>query len=119
MEALVLFFIIIMGTIYKVTLSLNKIKNGVRQKNQYDKHRHSIYGGLLSLVNLEGLVKSSLGVCCGILFPCYSGHLRYVDEVSYRFNRKVSTFQELFSGVVDGVSKSNKLTYKSLIQKAA
>lgn len=42
---------------------------------------------------------------------------RYVDEFSYRFNRKADTFQEIFSDTIEKSSKSRRLTYKRLTER--
>jgi hypothetical protein len=40
---------------------------------------------------------------------------RYVDEFTFRFNRRTSGLQDKFSDVVALVSESTKLPYKELI----
>jgi len=41
---------------------------------------------------------------------------RYVNEFTYRFNRRTSSFQEIFSDVVDSMSQNAQLPYKKLTQ---
>ncbi len=51
----------------------------------------------------------------GIYHHMSRKHLqRYVDEFSYRFNRRADSFQEIFSDLVEHVSTSAKLPYKEL-----
>ncbi len=39
---------------------------------------------------------------------------RYVDEFVYRFNNRNADLQDLFAGAVQGISKSGKMSYKTL-----
>lgn len=43
---------------------------------------------------------------------------RYINEFAFRFNRKANSLQFVFADVVNQVSQSTQLPYKSLIQKA-
>jgi len=52
----------------------------------------------------------------GVYHQMSRKHLqRYVDEFIYRFNRRKSTLQNVFSNVVERVAESTKLPYKELI----
>jgi hypothetical protein len=42
---------------------------------------------------------------------------RYVNEFAFRFNRRASEMQSVFSDVVAKVSETAQLPYKTLIQK--
>lgn len=42
-----------------------------------------------------------------------------VDEFTFRFNRRAGAMQNIFSDVVNRVSESEQLPYKTLIQKPA
>jgi hypothetical protein len=42
---------------------------------------------------------------------------RYVNEFTYRFNRRASEMQTVFADVVERVANSTQLPYKTLIQK--
>lgn len=44
---------------------------------------------------------------------------RYVDEFAFRFNHRADEMREVFSLAVSGVSKSKRITYKTLTQKVA
>jgi ISXO2-like transposase domain len=43
---------------------------------------------------------------------------RYVNEFTFRFNRRASEMQSVFSDVVARVANSQQLPYKTLIQKS-
>jgi hypothetical protein len=45
--------------------------------------------------------------------------LVYVNEFTFRFNRKANTMQSVFSDVLNSVTDSPRLPYKTLIQKPA
>lgn len=42
---------------------------------------------------------------------------RYVNEFTYRFNRRASEMQTVFSDVLNSVTDSPTLHYKTLIEK--
>jgi len=42
---------------------------------------------------------------------------RYVNEFTYRFNRRASEMQTVFADVVERVANGTQLPYKTLIQK--
>jgi transposase-like protein len=55
----------------------------------------------------------------GIYHHMSKKHLqRYADEFAYRFNRRASEMQTVFSDLVARVAESKTLPYKTLIQKA-
>jgi hypothetical protein len=43
---------------------------------------------------------------------------RYVDEYTFRFNRRASEMHSVFSDAINRIAESKALPYKSLIQKA-
>lgn len=44
---------------------------------------------------------------------------RYVDEFTFRFNRRANKMHRVFADAVSGISRSKRLPYKILIQKPA
>jgi hypothetical protein len=42
---------------------------------------------------------------------------RYVNEFTFRFNRRTGAMQNVFSDVIDRVTETAQLPYKTLIQK--
>jgi transposase-like protein len=54
----------------------------------------------------------------GVYHQMSRKHLqKYVDEFTFRFNRRASDMQNVFSDVLDRVTDSPQLPYKTLIQK--
>jgi hypothetical protein len=43
---------------------------------------------------------------------------KYVDEFTFRFNRRAGEMQTVFSDVLNRVTDSPQLPYKTLIEKA-
>jgi len=53
----------------------------------------------------------------GVYHHMSKKHLqRYVEEYTYRFNRRKSEMQEVFSGLVQSITESTRLPYKELIK---
>ena len=54
----------------------------------------------------------------GVYHQMSKKHLqRYVNEFTFRFNRKANEMQSVFSDVVSNIATSSQLPYKTLIQK--
>ena len=54
----------------------------------------------------------------GVYHQMSRKHLqRYVNEFTFRFNRKANTMQKVFADVVSNIATSTQLPYKTLIQK--
>jgi hypothetical protein len=56
----------------------------------------------------------------GVYHQMSKKHLqRYVNEFTFRFNRKTETMKSVFSDVVQRVANSPQLPYKTLTQEIA